>query len=94
MIKNYEITTIKNVECKCTEYGIMYLRNGVLHDSCMSECIDCFNCCCCVRCIKCDSCKNCEDCYLCDHLFEEQFCIKNIRYTKEEYFKLLKEVNK
>ncbi|MDD4530177.1 MAG: hypothetical protein PHO80_01330 [Candidatus Gracilibacteria bacterium] len=35
-------------------------------------------------------CRNCSDCFMCFNLSDKSYCIKNIEYTKEEYFKEIK----
>ena len=38
-------------------------------------------------------CRNCQDCIMCWNLRGKNYCIKNIQYTKEEYFKKLSLLN-
>ena len=38
-------------------------------------------------------CRNCSDCILCTNLRNKKYCIENIQYTKDEYFKRKKELN-
>jgi hypothetical protein len=37
-------------------------------------------------------CRNCSNCILCTNLRNKNYCIENIQYTKEEYFKKKKEL--
>jgi hypothetical protein len=37
-------------------------------------------------------CRNCSNCILCTNLRNKSYCIENIQYTKEEYFKKKKEL--
>ena len=39
-----------------------------------------------------NSCRNCSDCVGCVNLVNQSFCILNQKYTREEYFKKLKEL--
>jgi len=39
------------------------------------------------------NCRNCHDCFGCINLNNQQYCIFNEQYTKEEYFEKLKEFN-
>lgn len=38
-------------------------------------------------------CRNCQNCFMSWNLRNKQYCIKNIQYTKEEYFEKIKEFN-
>jgi len=40
----------------------------------------------------CRDCLGCNDCFSCANLRKSSYCIKNIQYTKEQYFKKLKEI--
>jgi len=37
-------------------------------------------------------CRNCTNCILCTNLRNKNYCIKNVQYTKEEYFQKRKEL--
>ena len=41
-----------------------------------------------------DYCKNCKDCFGCVGLRNQQYCILNKQYTKEEYFEMLEKIKK
>ncbi len=65
------------------------------------ECIDCDNCYKtkfsqeskeCRDCFFMYGCRNCSDCVGCVNLINQQFCIFNEKYSKEEYFKKLEEL--
>lgn len=67
-----------------------------------NECEFCYDCVTCKKCYRvlfsedcsssqdlyfCKNCANCHDCIASTNLRNQQFCIKNIQYTKEEYMK-------
>jgi hypothetical protein len=54
-----------------------------------TSCVDCLDC---HDCIRCDNCFECKDCTDCTDLSEERYYISNKKYSKEEYFKKLKEM--
>ena len=55
-------------------------------------CTACRNCKSCDNCDSCKSCDSCDNCYYCDNLTGKKYCILNIQFTKEEYFKKIKEL--
>ena len=98
-MKNYTINKQNgDFSCDSCPLNLIYAK---VEDNTNIDCIDCCNCtgllnckncCTCVSCINCINCQRCEDCYNCNGLLEEQFCIENVRYTKEAYFILLKDL--
>jgi len=58
-------------------YKIFYSRNS-------KDCIDSY---------FLFDCRNCQDCFMCWNLRNKKYCMENIQYTKEEYFKKLKSYN-
>ncbi len=40
------------------------------------------------------NCSGCTDCFMCSNLHNQSFYIRNKAYSKEEYFKLMKKINK
>jgi len=63
------------------------------------DCISCFNlkysryCETCYDSIFLFNCRNCHDCFGCVNLVNQQYCIFNKQYTKEEYIKKISEIN-
>jgi len=51
---------------------------------CCEDCNDCDRC---VRCKSCDSCRDCHDCIECIGLENEQYCIRNVQFTEDEFYK-------
>ena len=73
-----------------------------------SECELCYGCISCKKCYKvlfsedcsnsqdliyCKNCTNCHDCVGSVNLRNQQYSIFNVQYSKEEYFKIIKELN-
>ena len=63
------------------------------------ECVDCLNCQNIKYSMQCSAsfdsnflfnCKNCSNCFLCSNLVSQSYCIRNIKYKKEEYFEKIK----
>ncbi len=63
------------------------------------ECVDCQNCHNLKYSMQCSACfdsafifncKSCSNCFLCTNLVSQSYCIRNIKYSKEEYFEKLK----
>jgi len=47
-------------------------------------------------CLNCDfiyDCRNCSNCFLCTNLRNKKFCIENIQFSEEEYYKKKSEIN-
>jgi hypothetical protein len=66
------------------------------------ECIDCINCenikysQLCSNSFDCYftyNCKSCSNCFMCSNLVSQSYCIRNIKYTKEEYQHIIKKLN-
>jgi len=85
------------------EYGkdiidSMHIRESELIYEC-SICFKVSKCAYCVNCRECQECyisydlQGCLNCTMCVGLRNKQYCILNKQYTKEEYFKKLKELN-
>jgi len=47
----------------------------------------------CVDCHFCQSCNGCSNCVGCVNLKNKKYCILNVQYSKEEYQKILKDLN-
>ncbi len=78
MIDCFDATEILQAE-RCYEIqGCAYLKNciGIRSSWTMSYCY------------YCDMCFSCEDCFGCFGLRQEQYCILNKRYPKDDYLKL------
>jgi len=67
------------------------------------ECVDCNNCYSSTNLLNCNACKgchfsaflnSCSDCFGCVALTHKKYCIFNKQYTKDEYFKKVKEIKK
>ena len=46
------------------------------------------------NCLDCNfiyDCRNCSNCFFCVNLRNKKYCIRNVQYTKEEYFEKIKE---
>ena len=59
-----------------------------------TRCTDCYGCYDCKDCTRCDDCYDCTDCMFCKGLIDKKYCILNIQFTEEEYFKKVDELKK
>ena len=66
------------------------------------ECVDCLNCQNVKYSEQCSAsfdgfflfnCKNCSNCFLCSNLVSQSYCIRNVKYAKEEYKEKIKSFN-
>ena len=48
----------------------------------------------CEDCTACSDCRFCNHCRTCDNLQDVEYCINNVQYTKEEFFRQIGEVAK
>ena len=89
----YTVLTTKNKDCldcyRAKESELCYECVGIYkcYNSMWSEELDS-----CVNCFFCQSCYGCNDCVGCVNLRNKSYYIFNQKYTKEEYFEKLKEL--
>ncbi len=71
------------------------VKNSIDCLSCMNsqylyQCIMCDNC---YECFFSTSCVDCSHCYQCSDLVGKQYHIRNVAYSKEEYYKILSDIS-
>lgn len=97
------------LECENISYGYRTYRSkfsiDIAYSFQLDQCYDCLYCFNsfqlrhafdsreCVQSAFLYDCRNCQDCFMCWNLRNKQYCIRNIQYTKEEYFEKIKEYN-
>lgn len=89
--REIEIRALKLNDFNCSNCSYCFYCSGCSNCSYCSYCSDCSNC---SNCYNCSNCSDCSNCFYCSYsrgLKDKSYCILNVKFTKEEYFKIKSE---
>ena len=84
-------------KCRCCVDGFYNIYSELCYEG--IDCHSCYGLKNCQDCVGCSDgtflrdCKGCKNCFLCAGLRNKECCFKNKQYSKEEYKKLIKEID-